>query len=67
MKNTSIKFQIDSLEQQLKVLKSKIFTTKNKKSFSELHGIFAGKLDVPLEEIKLFKITQKPIRLLPHV
>jgi hypothetical protein len=57
MKNSSIKIQIDSLEQQLKVLKSKTLTTKDKKSFSELHGIFAGKLDIPLEEIKKYQYS----------
>jgi predicted nucleotidyltransferase len=61
MKNASIKIKIDSLEQQLKVLKSKILTTKKKKSFSELHGIFAGKLDVPLEEIKKYQYSFKDV------
>jgi hypothetical protein len=61
MKNASIKIQIDSLEQQIKVLKSKILTSKNKKSFAELHGIFAGKLDVPLEEIKKYQYSFKDL------
>jgi hypothetical protein len=59
MKNASIKIQIESLEQQLKVLKSKIVHTKNKKSFSTLYGIFEGKMDFELDEIQKYKYTCK--------
>jgi hypothetical protein len=59
MKNASIKIQIESLEQQLKVLKSKIVHTKNKKAFSTLYGIFEGKMDFKLDEIQKYKYTCK--------
>ncbi len=51
MKEAVIKLQIESLEQQLKVLKSKIVSEKEKKTLSDLYGIFAGKMDLSLEEI----------------
>ena len=52
MKEASIKIQIQSIEHQLKVLKSKIVPSKNKKTISDLYGIFKGKMDFSLEEIK---------------
>ncbi len=52
MKNALLKLQIESLEQQFKVLKSKIIPKKEKKSLSDLYGVFEGKMDLSLEEIK---------------
>lgn len=55
MKDMIIKLQIDSIEQQLKILKAKIFKKKSPKKLSDLYGIFEGKMDFPLEEIKKYK------------
>ena len=52
METASIKIQIDSLEQQLKVLKSKILHSSKPAKFSALHGACAGKFDLSLDEIK---------------
>ncbi len=52
MKEALIKLQIGSLEQQLKVLKFKIASEKKKEGLSDLCGIFEGKLDLSLKEIK---------------
>jgi len=52
MRNALIKLQIESLEQQLKVLKSKIVSKKEKKTLADLDGVFEGKMDLSLEEIK---------------
>ncbi len=57
MKEALIKLQIESLEQQLKVLKSKIIPKKEGKSLSDLYGIFEGKMDLSLEEIKKYEYT----------
>ena len=61
MKEASIKIQIESLEHQLKVLKSKIVPSKNKKTISDLYGIFKGKMDFSLEEIKKHQYSFKDI------
>ncbi|MCJ7576949.1 MAG: hypothetical protein MUO91_00700 [candidate division Zixibacteria bacterium] len=52
MKETVIKLQIESMEQQLKMLKKTILKPKVLKKFSELYGIFKGKMDFPFEELK---------------
>jgi hypothetical protein len=52
MKETVIKLQIESMEQQLKVLKKTILKPKVLKKFSELYGIFKGEMDLSFEEIK---------------
>lgn len=52
MKNTVLKMQIESMEQQLKLLKTKVVKPIAHKKLSDLHGIFKGKLDLTLEEIK---------------
>ncbi len=53
MKNALIKLQIESMEQQLKVLKSKIILHKKEtRTLSDLYGIFEGKMDLSLEDIK---------------
>jgi len=53
MKDTLIKLQIESLEQQLRVLKAKITPRKEKgKTLSDLYGIFENKLNLSFEEIK---------------
>ena len=52
MKNTILKMQIESMEQQLKLLKTKVVKPIAHKKLSDLHGIFKGKLDLTLEEIK---------------
>ena len=52
MKDALIKLQIKNLEWQLKVLKSKVNSPKKPKNFSDLFGIFEGKLDLSLDEIK---------------
>jgi hypothetical protein len=54
METTSIKSQIDSLEQQLKVLKSKILHLSTTSKFSALHGACAGKFDLSFDEIKKY-------------
>lgn len=58
MKEALIKLQIKSLEQQLKVLKAKTVSKKEEKKFlSDLYGIFEGKIDLSLEEIKKHEYT----------
>jgi len=57
MKEALIKLRIESLEQQLKVLKSKIDTKKNGKTLSDLYGICEGKLDLSLEEIRKYEFS----------
>jgi len=52
MEDMIIKLQIESIEQQLKILKAKISKKKYPKKFSSLYGIFEGKMDFSLEEIK---------------
>jgi len=52
MREALIKLQIGSLEQQLKVLRSKISISKKKRVLSDLYGIYEGKFDLSLEEIK---------------
>jgi hypothetical protein len=61
MKETVLKLQIGSIEQQLKVLKTKITKPKSQKKFSDLHGIFKGKLDLTFEEIKEYEYSMKNI------
>jgi len=57
MKESLIKLQIESLEQQMKVLKSKIALPKKEKTLSNLYGIFEGKMDLSLEEIQKYKYS----------
>ncbi|MBI5199397.1 MAG: hypothetical protein HZA09_05200 [Nitrospirae bacterium] len=57
MKETLIKLQIESLEQQLKVLKSKMVSAKKGKTLSDLYGIFEGKMDLSLEEISKYEYS----------
>ncbi|MFN3740553.1 MAG: hypothetical protein ACK4TF_07775 [Thermodesulfovibrionales bacterium] len=57
MKEALIKLQIESLEQQLRVLKSKVVSPAKVKTLSELYGIFEGKLDFSLEEIKKYEYS----------
>ncbi len=52
MKKALIKLQVESLEQQLRVLKSKIALGKGRKTLSDLYGVFEGKMDLSLEDIK---------------
>ncbi len=52
MKEALIKLQIESLEQQLRVLKSKVVSPKGEKKLADLYGIFEGKMDLSLAEIK---------------
>lgn len=59
MKDTVLKLQIESMEQQLKMLKTKIVKPKPHKKLSELYGIFKGKMDLSLEEITEHKYTVK--------
>lgn len=59
MKEALIKMQVESLEQQLKVLKSKIVSLKKSKTLSELYGAFEGKMDLSLEEIKKYEYSFK--------
>lgn len=61
MKDTVLKLQIESMEQQLKVLKTKIAKPKSKKKFSDFYGIFKGKLDLSFEEIKKHEYSIKDI------
>jgi hypothetical protein len=63
MKDTLIKLQIESLEQQLRVLKAKVtFKKKKKKTLSDLYGIFENKINLSLEEIKKheYSVKDKP-------
>ncbi len=59
MKDSLLKLQIESLEQQLKVLKAKITSREKEKSLANLYGIFEGKLDLSLEEIKVYQYSLK--------
>lgn len=59
MKDALIKLQIESLEQQLKVLKSKIVSSKKGKTLSDLYGAFEGKMDLSLEEISQYEYSLK--------
>jgi len=59
MKEALIKLQIESLEQQLKVLKSKLVIKQDGKTLSDLHGICAGKMDLSLEEIRKYEYSSK--------
>ncbi|MDP3298241.1 MAG: hypothetical protein Q8N09_11770 [Thermodesulfovibrionia bacterium] len=52
MDETILKLQIGSIEQQLKVLKAKMLKQKLHKKLFDLYGIFEGKIDFSLEEIK---------------
>jgi hypothetical protein len=52
MREALIKLQIGSLEQQLKALRSKVSVSRGKKTLSDLYGIYEGKFDLSLEEIK---------------
>ena len=58
MKNTVLKLQIKSLEQQLKVLKSNIEPRSSKK-ISDLYGLFKGQMDFTLDEIKEYEYSVK--------
>lgn len=55
MKEALIKLQIASLEQQLKVLKSKIVSPIKGKTLADLYGVFEGKMDLSLEEIREYE------------
>jgi hypothetical protein len=59
MKDTIIKLQIESMEQQLKMLKTKIVKPTAHKKLSDLYGIFKGKMDLTLEEIKKHEYSIK--------
>jgi len=59
MKEALIKLQIESLEQQIKVLKSKIASPKKEKTLSNLYGIFEGKMGLSLDEIKKHEYSFK--------
>ena len=58
-KGAVIKLQIESLEQQLKVLKSKISLPMKGKALSDLYGIYEGKMDLSIEEIKKHEYALK--------
>ncbi len=62
MKETVLKLQIGSMEQQLKVLKTKIAKTTGQKKLADLYGIFKGKLDLTFEEIKKYEYSIKNIQ-----
>lgn len=57
MKEALIKLQIESLEQQLKVLKSKLVSPKKGKTLADLFGIYQGKMDWSIEEIKKYEYS----------
>ena len=57
MNDTLMRLQIESLEQQLRVLKSKVGVRKKGKSLSDLYGIFEGRMDLSLEEIKKYEYS----------
>lgn len=60
MKDTLIKLQIKSLEQQLKVLKAKRVSRKEKgKTLSGLFGFFEGKMDMSLGKIRQYEYALK--------
>ena len=59
MKNAVLKMQIESMEQQLKLLKTKVVKPITHKKLSDLHGVFKGKLDLALEEIKEYEYSIK--------
>lgn len=59
MKESLIKLQIESLEQQLKVLKTKIVSPKKGKTLSNLYGIYEGKMSLSLEEIREYEYSLK--------
>lgn len=47
-----LKLQIENIEQQLKILKVKMLKQKSQKKLSDLYGVFEGKVDFSLKEIK---------------
>lgn len=55
MAEISLKLQLDSIEQQLKVLKSKMLKQSAPKKMSALYGIFEGQMDFSKEELQQFK------------
>lgn len=60
MKDALLKLQIGSLEQQLKVLKAKVISRKEKgKTLSDLYGVLERKMDLSLEEIKRYEYSYK--------
>lgn len=60
MKDALIKLQIESLEQQLRVLKAKItFRKEKRRTLSDLYGIFEDKMNLSLEEIKRYEYSLK--------
>ncbi len=60
MKDALLRLQIGSLEQQLKVLKAKVISRKEKgKTLSALYGVFEKKMDLSLEEIKRHEYSYK--------
>ncbi len=58
-KNAVIKLQIESFEQQLKVLKSKVTPHVKRKTLSDLYGVYEGKMDLSLDEIKKHEYVLK--------
>lgn len=52
IKKTVLKMQLESMEQQLKLLKAKVIKPIAHKKLSDLHGILKVKLDLTLAEIK---------------
>ncbi|HEX8949419.1 MAG TPA: hypothetical protein VF790_10685 [Dissulfurispiraceae bacterium] len=59
MKDTVIKLQIASIEQQLKLLKTKLAKPKVSKKLSDLYGLYKGKMDLTLEEIQQYEYSLK--------
>ena len=60
MKDALIKLQIENLEQQLRVLKAKItFKKEKRKTLSDLYGIFEGKMNFPLDEMRKYEYSLK--------
>jgi hypothetical protein len=59
MQEALLTLQIESMGQQLKVLKSEITKLKNRRSFSKLFGSFKGKMNLTLQEIKNHEYSLK--------
>ncbi len=56
-----MRLKIESLEQQLRVLKSKVSAHRKGKSLSDLYGIFEGRMDLSLEEIEKYEYSFEKI------
>lgn len=50
-----MKLQLDSIEQQLKILKAKMLKQSSSKKLSELFGSFEGQLDLSQDEMKKYE------------